>query len=235
MSDGFQSIDLIILAMIAVFLVIRLRSVLGRKDGHENKPGDFFSNSGLLDEEQDNVVNLNGARSQGREPEMDTDDDADTEFQNYPEQVRGGLLDIRKNDPSFHPDQFTEGARSAFEMILEAFVGGDKELLKSLLSEDVYNNFCGVIDDRAKAGETVEDSLIRFKASDIMEAYMDKNRAYVTVKFVTEQINVTLDENNEVVSGSPTDVVTVTDFWTFSRDTSQSDPNWELVATGSLD
>jgi len=233
MSDGFQFMDLIFLAMIAVFLVIRLRGVLGRRDGHEtDNNSNFFSKPDDDQQDGDNVVQLNDHQSNNNSQNLDM---PEQDFEAYPEQLRTGLMQISKNDHSFTPESFIEGARGAFEMILQAYATGDRALLKSLLNKEVLENFSRAIDDREKAGETVEDTLIGYKGTEIVEADMENKKSVVTVKFVSEQINVTRDENGDVVDGSPTDVITVTDFWTFSRNTTNNDPNWELVATGSLD
>jgi len=233
MSDGFQFMDLIFLAMIAVFLVIRLRGVLGRRDGHEtDNNSNYFRKTDDDQHDDDNVVQLNGHQS---DENAQNSEMPEQEFEAYPEQLRAGLMQISKSDQSFTPESFIEGARGAFDMILQAYATGDRALLKSLLNKEVLDNFTGAIDDREKAGETVEDTLIGYKGTEIVEAYMEDEKSVVTVKFVSEQINVTRDENGDVVNGSPTKVIVVTDFWTFSRNTINNDPNWELVATGSLD
>ena len=99
----------------------------------------------------------------------------------------------------------------------------------------MFANFAQAIKDREQVGETLEDTLVGIKSTDVVEAYMDGRMAHVAVKFVSEQINVTRDEKGDVVDGNPNAVIDVTDFWTFSRDTKSRDLNWTLVATNSLD
>ena len=138
-------------------------------------------------------------------------------------------------DPSFDPDGFASGARAAFEMILDAFATGDTGVLKSMLSPDVFANFQHAIRSRQEAGETLKYTLVGIRKAEIVEAYMDGRNASVTVKFVSEQINATLNREGAVISGDLNKVVDVTDFWTFQRDTRSRDPNWALVATRSSD
>ena len=102
-------------------------------------------------------------------------------------------------------------------------------------NSEVYNNFVKVIHDREQAGETLEDTLIGINVAEIVEAYMEGQTAHITVKFVSEQINVTRNENGDIINGNSNLVTDVTDFWTFARDTRSSDPNWLLIATRSLD
>jgi predicted lipid-binding transport protein (Tim44 family) len=223
MGNGFQFIDIIFFAMIAAFLVLRLRNVLGRRDGHENKPSDPFSVPDPKETADENVIQL---------PERPETVSADAD----PEDIlAGGLAQIGINDPSFNPAGFLDGARVAFEMVLNAYVSGDTAILKSLLSPEVFAGFEKAIRDREQAGEVLEDTLVGIRVADLVEAYMDGTNANVTVKFISEQVNVTRDDNGDVVDGNPNLVIDVTDFWTFSRDTRSSDPNWLLVATSSPD
>jgi predicted lipid-binding transport protein (Tim44 family) len=120
-------------------------------------------------------------------------------------------------------------------MILDAYAKGDSQTLKPLLNPEVFANFSQAIRDREQAGETLEDTLVGIKSAEIVEAYLDGRTVNVTVKFVSEQINVTRDESGDVVDGNPNAVIEVTDFWTFARDAKSRDPNWTLVATNSLD
>lgn len=232
MGGGLNFIDIIFFAMIAAFLVFRLRSVLGRRDGHDGSGyQDPFKHERQQtdDATDDNVIPLPNR------------EDADTDLRDEPataaadpdDPVNAGLVQIRIADPSFHPNEFTEGAKVAFDMILSAFAAGDTKTLKPLLDTQVYANFEAAIEDRDAKEWTVEDTLVGFKTADIMEAYMDGRTATVTVKFVTEQVNVTRDVEEMVVEGNPNEVITVTDFWTFARDTKSRDPNWTLIATHS--
>jgi predicted lipid-binding transport protein (Tim44 family) len=118
-------------------------------------------------------------------------------------------------------------------MIVQAFAEGDTATLDNLLAEDVFENFNEAIVTRKEANERLETTIIGIKSSDVIEAEMDGRNAMVTVKFVSEQVNVTHDSEDRVVDGDPNQVTEITDIWTFSRDTKTSDPNWKLVETRS--
>jgi len=243
MGNGFQFIDIILFAMIAAFLIFRLRNVLGRRDGHEGgfpdptKRGPRENPQDDASGDDDNVVQLSDRNQDPAWPLTDEDAPAVTNGEpDSPEDTLAkGLSEIQRSDPSFNPGEFMEGGAAAFEMILNAYSAGDAATLKNLLSADVYGNFVQAIRDREQAGEVLEDTLVDIKSAEIVEAFMESRQATVTVKFVSEQVNVTRDENGDVVDGNPNAIITVTDFWTFGRDTHSRDPNWFLVATRSLD
>ena len=232
MGEGFQFIDIIFFAMIAAFLVLRLRSVLGRRDGNENQLRNRLK-AHQDDQSDDNVVEL----PDQSESSSDDEDPEDSPLDAYEddEQLFRGLSKIMETDPRFQPDEFLSGSRMAFELILGAYAHGDAETLKPLLSPEVYANFAQAIRDREQAGETLEDTLVGIKSADIVEAYVENKTANINVKFVSEQINATRDENGDVVDGDPNAMVKGVDFWTFARHTKSRDPNWTLVATSSLD
>jgi len=231
MSNGFQFIDIIFFAMIAVFLVLRLRGVLGRRDSDENGLDDLFKRDRPEEGADGNVIQLSE-----RDDQLNRGEEGDDEEESWAtDELTQGVHDIRTLDASFSAEDFLVGGRVAFEMVLNAYASGDTDTLKQLLSNDVYANFAKVIQDRERAGHVMEDTLVGIQAADIMEAYVEGRVAHITVKFVTDQINITRDENGDVVEGSPNAVITVTDFWTFAHDTRSKDPNWSLVATRSLD
>jgi predicted lipid-binding transport protein (Tim44 family) len=116
-------------------------------------------------------------------------------------------------------------------MIVGAYAQGDTATLRPLLADDVYENFAAAIRARQQARQTLETTLVGIKSADLVEARMDGRNAIVTVKFVSEQINVTRNAEGAVVEGDPQQIAAVTDVWTFSRNTRSRDPNWLLVAT----
>lgn len=226
MGDGLAFFDIVFFALVAGFLILRLRSVLGRRTGNENrerwtprlpqrapvKPAPGPSGERPL---PDNVTPL-----PGREPVSTGGSPLDA-----------ALTQIRLADSSFDPQQFTGGAKAAFEMIVTAFAQGDTAALRPLLADDVYDNFAAAIKGRQDAKQVLETTLIGIKAADIIEARMEGRTAYVTVKFISEQVNVTRNAAGEVVDGDANRVAAVTDIWTFARNTRASDPNWALVQT----
>jgi len=239
MGNGFQFFDIILFALIAVFLVLRLRNTLGRKGGHDggNYPDPFKDPDEKPASPQpepphdDNVIPLPGHENDDRDPWAPAE--APAEVDESPLGV--GLAQIAAADKAFHPDGFSEGAGMAFEMILNAFVEGDVKTLKSLLSPEVFDNFATAVRHREDAGEVLEETLVGIKSVEPVEAYMEGRIANVTLKFISEQVSALRNAAGDVIDGHPQEVITVTDFWTFSRDTRSRDPNWTLTATRSLD
>jgi predicted lipid-binding transport protein (Tim44 family) len=225
MSGGFEYFDIILFAMIAAFLVYRLGSVLGKRTGHERQGREPFGRIGGKEAPaeggNDNVVAIpqRGAPTQEEEPDTP---------------LGAALTQIKLADPSFSRKGFLEGARAAFEMVITAFALGDMKTLRALLSQTVYDNFAEAIRTRERANQTRETTLVGIDVAEIIEAKLeDKRHAYVTVKYISQQVNATRDEANNVVDGDPNAIEKVTDIWTFNRDTRSSNPNWQLVATRS--
>jgi predicted lipid-binding transport protein (Tim44 family) len=231
-----SGIDIIILAMVAVFLVARLYKVLGRRTGHE-QPRDPFAGAANDDQRRDTVVPLperSGARSE--EPVVSTAP-AGTVPSPAADQggnpLQAGIARIRSADPQFDPNMFLAGARAAFEMVISAYAKGDAAALRPLLNDEVFQNFSNAIKGRQQARETLDTTLVAVTAADLIEAELQGRNAVATVKIVSDQINVTRDASGRVVEGDPSVVASVTDIWTFSRNTRSRDPNWTLIATRS--
>lgn len=228
MDEGFQIIDIIFFAAIAGFILLRLRGALGRRTGHQPPPDQRRDDAG---EANDNVVQLSE-----RKQSEDTDtgfEDQDDDLDEGDQALSAGLAQIKAADGNFTRQGFLDGALGAFEIIIEAFADGDTARLRDLLDDDVYRPFTKVIDDRREAGHNHETMLVSIDDYNIIEAEMNGRIAVVTVRFVTQQINVTRDEDGEVVNGDPAKAATVTDLWTFERDSRSRSPNWRLVATRS--
>lgn len=223
-----NGLDIIIFAAIAVFLIFRLGSVLGKRTGHQRDPSEYSTSESRTmkpaDDDDNTVVELPSLEDRQMEEE-------DARMMDGP--LSAGFTQIKLADPSFSPAHFLKGAASAFEMILNAYVAGDRKTLKQLLSKDVLSNFTRAIDEREAEGQRIEDTLVGIDKADILEARMTDDTALVTVKFVTKQVNVLFDKDNNVVDGDTNKVIEVTDIWTFGRNTRSNDPNWELVATRS--
>jgi predicted lipid-binding transport protein (Tim44 family) len=227
MGDGFQFLDIILFALIAAFLVLRLRGVLGRRDGFKGQPRDPFAPPAGDRADNENVVAL---PDRGKSDPLTDPLEADPS-----DPIEAGLAGLRRSDPGFDVEEFLVGARTAFEMIISAFAAGDSEALKPLLSRDVYANFAEEITKREEAGETLETIVTAIRVSDIVEARVDNRTARLTIKFVSDQTNLTRDHEGRLIEGDPEATVEVTDFWTFERALKSRDPNWTLVATGTLD
>jgi predicted lipid-binding transport protein (Tim44 family) len=225
MGGGFQFLDIILFAVVAVFLIVRLRSVLGRRTGTEQRRDPFAgapaNDQPVRREAPIAVPDLSAKPAIAPAPEAPVTP------------IAAGLAEIRQADPGFEQDHFLAGCRAAFEMIVNAFAAGDAATLRPLLSDEVFANFNGAIEERRKAGNMHTTTLIGIRAVDLLEAGMQARNAVLTVKIVSDQINVTRDSVGRAVEGDPTTVVPVTDIWTFSRNTRSRDPNWTLVATRS--
>lgn len=221
--EGFQFVDIILLAMVAGFLILRLRSTLGRRTGHEQQPDTY--------QRSDNVVNL---PPRGQPDGNDrAERDIDPAYQGTP--FEEGLTQITLSDPEFSVDGFLNGATTAFEMIVKAYADHDTDTLKPLLADDVYGSFASAIQDREDSNEKMETELVVIKPSKLEAVDVNGRVASVAVRFETEQVNVIKDADGTVVDGDPDQVESVTDIWTFERNLSSSDPNWLLVATRSVD
>jgi predicted lipid-binding transport protein (Tim44 family) len=227
MGDGFQYFDIILLALVAAFLVLRLRSVLGRRTGAERPADPVRPPIAKREVGGDNVVSLTEAAV--RDAVKDSGKESDK-----PAAAQGsGLAQIRAADPQFDPATFLQGARGAFEMIVQAFAAGDIATLRPLLSDDVYERFAEAIRQRVAAKETQETNVVSIKSHEISDAELQGRTAFVTVKFISDQINALRAADGSVLDGGPDQVLEKTDFWTFARNLRSQDPNWLLVATRS--
>ena len=218
-------IDIVLFAMIAAFLILRLRSVLGK---HRNS-GEGKSNLGLHTLTQSH-------KTEKQPAEGDSKEESKIEPQNSEKDNDGvDLAEIQGAIPGFEKGEFLAGVRAAFEIIVNSFSSGDKEKLAGLLSDEVFNNFSSAITDRERQGHVSESSLIRIIDTVLLEANISDGSVLLTVKILSEQINATKGEEGEVVDGNPDLVLEVADIWTFSKEIESPDPNWRLVATRSLD
>jgi len=231
-GSGLQLIDIILLAVVAGFLILRLRSVLGRRTGHEERTDPMAA----FRRAEPRSGDRQGDDTVVRFPERDgaNSDTAGIRRADLPADATPldkGLAAIRQVDSSFNPQDFVSGARAAFEMILMAYAKGDLKSLRPLLANEVFEEFAGAIREREQAGEQLETTLVGIKHCEVVEAELQGKTAFVTVKFVSEQINVTRDKDGQVIDGGDKRVETITDLWTFARNTRSRDPNWTLVAT----
>lgn len=233
--------DIILIGLVAIFLILRLRAVLGKRTGNERPPArDPFTpptppappqgqpRLGDASSGNDNVVTLPGL---GR-PSKATTGPGGIRATVLPS-ASDGVNAIRVADPHFDPLAFADGARAAFGTIVEAFAKGDTQALRPLLDGPTFGSFEGAIRARNERQEKAETTLIGFEASDIAAAELRESTAQVTVRFVTEQVNVVRNAEGQIADGNPNEVQKVVDLWTFRRDTKSKDPNWVLVKTES--
>jgi predicted lipid-binding transport protein (Tim44 family) len=227
MGAQLQYFDILIIAALAVFLLLRLRSVLGRRTGHERPRPPISSRDAQVGSEargDDSASTLPGTAAR---PETDSMSDIAPQGSPFAE----ALKQIKAADSSFDPAAFLIGAKAAYELIITAFAKGDRDALKPLLSPEVFASFDAAIAQREARGEHRELTLVGINRAMFTDAAFDGREAEITVTFVSEQIAVTKNSAGAVVEGDPTSVRQITDVWSFARDTQSSDPNWELVAT----
>jgi predicted lipid-binding transport protein (Tim44 family) len=233
-QDVFDIYTIIFLAL-AVFIFLRLRSVLGQRTGRERPPYDpYAARERTRPTGNDKVVAL-PSRGPTETAAKPADDAKPADRWNGIAQpdsaIAAGLDAIAAEDKTFEPKHFLGGARAAYEMIVTAYAEGDRRTLKNLLARDVYDGFDAVIKERETRGETAETRFVSIDSTDIIGAELRGRIAQVTIRFVSQLVSVTRDKNGVVKDGNPDKVTDVTDVWTFARDVTSRDPNWKLVAT----
>jgi predicted lipid-binding transport protein (Tim44 family) len=225
----------IIFLALAVFIFLRLRSVLGQRTGRERPPYDPYSSAPgtVRPAPGDKVVALPGRAPDTAQKTSETSEPADR-WKGIAEPgsaLAAGLDAIEREDKSFDVRNFLTGARAAYDMIVTAFAAGDRRQLKNLLGKEVYDGFESAIKEREQRGDTVETRFVAIDGATLTAAEQRGKTAQVTVRFQSQLVSVTRDKSGAVIDGNPDAVTDVTDVWTFARDVSSRDPNWKLVAT----
>ena len=229
----------ILLLAVALVVFWRLKSVLGTRTGTEKPPLDPFeskrSEAQKGREASDTVV-----RFPQNAHRLPTPADSEREppvpvWTGYAEPgsaLAAALEQIAEADPSFAPRSFVEGAKMAYEMIIDGFAKGDKAALKNLLSKEVFEGFARAIDERQAQGHRVESRFVGIDKATIQSASLTAGKkATITMAFMSEMITATYDKAGDVIDGDPKEIREVTDVWTFERDVTSRNPNWKLVAT----
>ena len=233
----------LIFAGLAIFVIIKLKSVLGTRTGTEKPPIDPFK-------PQDKPgMGAGGKAINGRETGVDNVIPmprageklgyAENEPPAYrwagiaPEgsELANGLDQIARSDDNFDVATFQSGAKAAYEWIVTAFAKGDRKALKDLLSKDVYDSFSSVIAGREQRGETAETTFVSIDKTELTHAEIRNAQVLLTVRFLSKIITATRDKSGTVIEGNPGEVIDVTDIWTFAREVKSRDPNWKLVST----
>ncbi len=236
--NGSFDITTIVFAILAIFVVWKLRSVLGTRTGTERPPFDPFARRNAADRtpaagEGGKVIPLPGSAERSAAAGRPATPDPDR-WRGYAEPdsaVARGLDDVAKADPAFAVGPFMQGARAAYETIITAFAKGNKTALAPLLARDVYDGFAAEIDRRDGRGEVVDTTFVSIDTATIEDAQVRGAAEQVAVRFVTKLITVTRDKAGAVIDGHPETVVDIVDLWTFSRTINARDPNWQLIAT----
>ena len=235
--SGLFNFTTLIFLLIAVVIFLRLRSVLGTRTGNERSPFDRQSES-PREQTNDNVVALPTRNAPVTPPPAEERSQIEEQINQVAKPgtaLNSALSDLAAADGNFDPAGFLSGAQRAYEMIVTAFAEGDRKALKPLLNSDVYEGFVSAISARESEKQTVEFKFVGINKSEIIDAAMKQSMAQITLKFVSQLISATKDSEGRIVDGDPNDITTVTDIWTFSRDTASSDPNWKLIGTEAVD
>jgi len=239
MNELFDPLNLV-LAAIALMVVWRLRSVLGQRTGTERPPIDPYApprrtnGSAPVETGSGKVLEFpTGKEEPAKKPEVDAEPKAPvwTGYAAAASPLAAGFEKLLKADPAFQPKEFLEGAKLAYEMIVEAFAKGDKPALKNLLSKEVFDGFAKAIDGRGQASEKLDFQFVGFEKVDYTSVALAGKRASIVVKFASQMISATFDKAGALIDGNPREVRDITDIWTFERDVAQKDPNWRVVAT----
>lgn len=218
---GSSLVSLLVLAGIAIFLVLRLRNILGTRDGFEQP-------------RVDPIATNDGPKRKFEVIEGGPDHDI---IDNVPENSRAAenLMTLKRAEPDFSVSEFLTGASSAYEMILMAFENGDLSSVSDFISDDVEAAFQSVIDSRKEANLTVEAQFIGLYESQIIDVELDEaaNEEEIKLRFVSEITSVARDASGAIVEGDPNKIKRQKDIWSFAREMGSNDPNWQLVATGA--
>lgn len=236
MQDSFD-MSTIIFALLAVFLVWKLRSILGTRSGNEKPPRNPFlervrGKAGQPRDGDAKVVTLPGAPQPAGADRVDPAQ----RWQGFAEpgsKAWTGLDRIAAADPGFSAASFITGAKTAYELIITAFAAGNRDLLQTLLAKDVFDSFAAAISEREKRGDKVDTTFVSIDEAAIADADLRGKAAEITLRFAAQLITSTHDRDGVLIEGSPDKVVEIKDIWTFVREVGSRDPNWRLVATGT--
>ncbi len=208
----------VLLAMVALFLALRLYSVLGKRTGHEQQP--------LARSADDRALPVTLPRATEAAQAS-----APVANRNIDPRAEQGLRSVIAGEAGFDVAQFLNGAQAAYRMTLEAFWKGDEDALADLVERDVLAAFAEAIEQRREAGQTLDNRLIRVDSAKIVDAQVEGREARITVRFDADIAAVTRDAEGHVIAGSLSDAVETHDVWTFARTLKSGDPNWKLVDT----
>lgn len=220
-----EIVEIVVLAMIAGFLGLRLYSVLGRRPEQGDEPLARRIEPDAARPARPAAPRLDVKQAVAARPQVPA------ERPGFAPGAQAGIAAIVTADRRFDVTQFLAGARGAYAMILEAFWRGDKEELSQLCERDVYEGFASAIDARIAAGETLDNRLIRTEEATIVSADYAAPMARITVRFIADVASVTRNAEGQVIAGSLDDAIESRDLWTFSRDVNSRDPDWMLDET----
>lgn len=241
--DDFLDLPTLIAIVVAVFVLFRLRSVLGTRTGNERPPVDRSRSTPAEKKaaNEDTVVPLRPRPAAPAQPDLDDERRArklEAEIEQAAAgnaELAAGLKAVAEADPTFTPKSFLEGAKQAYEMIVIAFAEGDRQTLRNLLDKEVFDGFQRAIAEREAADQKVDFTFVGLPRIAIVDAEYDKKNVAVTVDFHAEVVSATRDKDGNLVEGNADQVQTIADEWTFARNPKSRDPNWKVVTTSQLD
>ena len=223
--NTFFTPDLIFFVLVAAFLIIRLRSVLGRRTGNEKRPKDIFMY-------QDTVL--------GSCKKKTISEKEDIKEKSFDESLSKNKVNLKKGtalekiyyfDQTFSTKKFLAGAKNAYQQIINSYANGEINKIKYLLDSKVFSTFSNEIKSRVKKKYTLEHTLISIKSAAVEKIYVKSSIADIVVKFVSEQVNLLKNKDGKVLKGNDEYIENHTNYWTFSKDLKSNDPNWKLIVT----
>jgi len=218
--NNIPYIDILILAMIAVFIVNRLRNVLGKKTGNEHDIVEKFSkNKTNFKESPPDQISENKDRK--------TKKPRDIFFHQDPT-INDNLRKIHKLDNNFDLQSFLDGSKKAFEFIIKNYSEENLDSIKSLLSKNIFNDFDAQIKKRIQKSQDLDITIIGIKNAEIVSANLRSSNATISVKFSSEQVHILKDPKGKVIEGDSNQILTINEDWTFSKNMKNKDPNWAL-------
>ena len=223
--NTFFTPDLIFFVLVAAFLIIRLRSVLGRRTGNEKRPKDIFMY-------QDTVLGSGKKKTISEKEDIKEKSFDESLSKNKVNLKKGTALEkIYYFDQTFSTKKFLAGAKNAYQQIINSYANGEINKIKYLLGSKVFSTFSNEIKSRVKKKYTLEHTLISIKSAAVEKIYVKSSIADIVVKFVSEQVNLLKNKDGKVLKGNDEYIENHTNYWTFSKDLKSNDPNWKLIVT----
>ena len=225
----------VVFAILAIFVVWKLRSVLGSRTGTERPPFNPFRKpqNDQPKATSDALPLPSSGDGKGATPSQVISGSGWEKLIEEGSGAMAGLVEIANTEPNFDAKQFVDGAKGAYEMIVVAFAAGDRTTLRNLLAKDVFDSFVNAIGEREKRVEKVDMTFVSIDKALIVEALVRGKSAQISVRFASKLISATRDAAGNIIDGNADKVVDMIDLWTFARDLGARDPNWKLVATDS--
>jgi predicted lipid-binding transport protein (Tim44 family) len=227
MDREFIIIEILIFAIVALYLILRLHSILGRRTKEEQ----HRSNSLIMPSQEETPIQPEQTGHLQNHMHAIHPDSAQNSVKDT---TTHSVAQIQAVDSRFDEFSFLEGAKMAFNIIVSAYIRGDTVALRPLLSDELYDNFSNAIREQLTRGEVREVRIVQIKHVDLLEAWLEGRTAFIIVKFISDQINIVRNKSGAIIEGNPDVPIEITDIWTFARNTKNTDPNWVLIESRPL-